>query len=66
MPSAVACFVLALVPPLWDRTIGKPLLQHWDLTHANAQERELARAANRAAGWPDWIGPAGASAPTFT
>lgn len=55
MPSAVTCFVLALIPPLWERLIGRPLLQHWDAHHASARERELAIAANRAAGWPDWL-----------
>ena len=55
MPSAVACFLLSLVPPLWERVIGKPLLRDWDQRHANAAERELARAANRTAGWEDWV-----------
>nr|ART36653.1 C510 [uncultured bacterium] len=55
MPSAVTCFVLALVPPLWERLIGRPLLEHWDTHHASARERELAVAANRAAGWPQWL-----------
>ncbi len=55
MPSAVTCFVLSLVPPLWERMIGRPLLEHWDTHHASARERELAIAANRAAGWPDWL-----------
>ncbi len=66
MPSAFTCFLSALIPPLFFRAIVWPRLRHWDLNLATAGERELAREANRKAGWPDWIGeasvPSGASA----
>jgi len=32
-----------------------PKLKEWDLRFASAEERELARAQNLAAGWPDWF-----------
>lgn len=54
MPSAWLCILLALIPPLWVRTI-QPRLQKWDMHHANAAEQALARQANLAAGWPDWL-----------
>ena len=54
MPSAWLCILLALVPPLWVRTI-QPRLKHWDLHHANEAEKALAQQANLAAGWPDWF-----------
>jgi len=66
MPSAFLCFLVALVPPLWNRLILWPRLRHWDLPFASAAERELARQANRKAGWPDWLsesGPAGSLVP---
>jgi hypothetical protein len=63
MPSAVTCFVLALIPPLWERLIGRPLLEHWDTHHASAREREQAIAANRAAGCPQWLGTGAAAVP---
>ena len=44
-----------LVPPIWNRYILQPQLRHWDTHFANAAERELAREANRRAGWPDWL-----------
>ena len=58
MPSGFACFLLALVPPLWYRYVLWPRLKHWDLEIATPAERELAREANRKAGWPDWVGEA--------
>jgi toluene methyl-monooxygenase len=67
MPSALVCFVVALVPPLWTRLIAMPRLKEWDERFATPVERELASAANRAAGWPDWLGSTGApSAPPET
>src|ERR1051325_9061429 len=59
MPSGFACFMVALVPPLWNRLVLWPRLKHWDLHLATPAERELARAANRTAGWPDWLGEEG-------
>ena len=56
MPSGFVCFMAALVPPLWNRRVLWPRLRDWDLHHATPAERELAREANRRAGWPDWIG----------
>lgn len=44
MPSAWACLLLALVPPLWERT-ARARLAHWDRHHASAAERALAGAA---------------------
>lgn len=55
MPSAILCFVCALIPPLWERAIAKPRLRHWDEHFASPAERELAMAANRKAGWPEWV-----------
>lgn len=55
MPGAALCFVAAFMPPLWERYIAKPRLRDWDLHQANAAEQALARAANRLAGWPDWL-----------
>lgn len=55
MPSAILCFVCALVPPLWERAIAQPRLRHWDEHFASPAERELAMAANRAASWPEWV-----------
>ena len=56
MPSGFLCFLVALVPPLWNRLILWPRLRDWDFRHATPAERELAREANRRAGWPDWLG----------
>ena len=42
-----------LLLQLW---IGR--LRDWDLHHATPAERELAREANRKAGWPDWLAEA--------
>ncbi len=55
MPSVFICFFSALIPPLWHNMIIKPALQRWDNELATPQERELARAQNKAAGWPDWF-----------
>ena len=60
MPSVFVCFLSALIPPLWHRAIIMPALKEWDLKHASPEERKLARAQNRAAGWPDWLASSGA------
>lgn len=59
MPSLFMCFFASLIPPLWHRRFAMPALKRWDLEYATAEERALARAQNRRAGWPDWIGAAG-------
>ena len=51
MPSALLCFLAALVPPLWVRVIAKPRLRHWDEHFASEDERILAAVANATAGW---------------
>lgn len=56
MPSVFVCAVLALIPPLWTRFV-QPRLQEWDRRFATPAEQRLAREANRAAGWPDWLEP---------
>jgi p-cymene monooxygenase len=56
MPSVFMCFFSALIPPLWHNAIIKPALKRWDNEMATPDERELARAQNVAAGWPDWFG----------
>jgi len=33
----------------------KPRFRHWDEHFASPTERELAMAANRMAGWPEWV-----------
>ncbi|WP_428630030.1 alkane 1-monooxygenase [Sphingopyxis sp.] len=55
MPSVFVCFFAALVPPLWHNMIIKPALKRWDNELATPEEREMARAQNKAAGWPDWF-----------
>lgn len=55
MPSAILCFVCALIPPLWERTIARPRLRDWDERFASPAEKELAIEANRKAGWPQWL-----------
>lgn len=57
MPSAILCFVCALVPPLWEHLIAQPRLRHWDEHFASPAEKELALAANRKADWPEWHVP---------
>lgn len=64
LPSVFICFMSALIPPIWHRMIIMPALKEWDLKHASAQERELARAQNLAAGWPDWFAAEAAHAPS--
>ena len=56
MPNVFLCFLAALVPPVWHDLIIKRALKQWDEQYASAEERELARAQNRDAGWPDWLG----------
>lgn len=56
MPNVFLCFLTALIPPVWHNMIIKKALREWDLKHASVEERELARAQNREAGWPDWFG----------
>jgi alkane 1-monooxygenase len=58
MPSALLCFLCALVPPLWERLIVMPRLRDWDFRYATPQEREIAAADNAAAGWPNWLAEA--------
>lgn len=55
VPSVFLCFMTALVPPIWENLISKPILKEWDLKHASPEERELAKIQNTAAGWPDWF-----------
>ena len=64
MPSVFVCFFSALIPPLWQRQIAMPALRRWDNEMASAEERELARAQNRTAGWPDWFDEAQRSSDT--
>jgi hypothetical protein len=55
MPSIFICFLAGLLPPIWFRWIAMPRLAHWDARFASEEERRLARAANRRAGWPSWL-----------
>lgn len=57
MPSVFICFMVGMIPPLWFRYIAMPRLRDWDQRFASAEEREVARAANARAGWPDWFEP---------
>ena len=50
LPSAWACLLLALVPPLWERLLRRRL-DDWDRRYAEGEERRLAAAASAAAGW---------------
>lgn len=54
-PNVFLCFLCALIPPLWHKVIIMPALKEWDEKFASAEERELARKQNLAAGWPDWF-----------
>ncbi|MDY6930190.1 MAG: alkane 1-monooxygenase [Pseudomonadota bacterium] len=54
MPSLPMCFVLGLIPPLWENLVAKPKLKDWDLRYATPSERKLAMEANKKAGWPLW------------
>ena len=56
MPSILLCFLSGLVPPIWFNFIAKPRLKEWDMKFATEGEKELAREANKKAGWPDWLG----------
>jgi alkane 1-monooxygenase len=49
--------MVGMIPPLWFRYIAMPRLRDWDQRFASTEERELARAANARAGWPDWFEP---------
>ncbi len=55
----MAC-ILCPIPP-WFARIAKPLLKDWDLCFASLRERQIAREANRKAGWPDWLDEMGAA-----
>lgn len=55
MPSIFLCFLSGLIPPIWFKYIAKPRLKEWDLNFASDAEKELARDANKKAGWPDWL-----------
>lgn len=54
MPNVFACFLLSLVPPLWDR-VSRPALKRWDQEWATPGELEVAKKMNLDAGWPDWF-----------
>ncbi|MDB5698562.1 MAG: fatty acid desaturase, partial [Alphaproteobacteria bacterium] len=54
MPSAILCFLISLIPPLWS-WYARPYLRNIDLLYASPAEQALAREANRKAGWPDWF-----------
>ena len=58
LPNMFVCFLAALAPPIWFKSIIKPALKQWDLQYANAEERLLAAEQNRRAGWEDWFKPA--------
>jgi len=66
MPSVFVCFFAALIPPLWHNLIIKPALKRWDTELATPAERAMARAQNRAAGWPDWFNEASSAAQPAT
>lgn len=51
MPSVFTCFLIALLPPVWNHGYMKPALKHWDEQIANAEERVLAAEQSREAGW---------------
>ena len=50
LPGVWFCFLVSFAPPLWHRMM-QGYLAAWDRQHANAAERDLATAANAAAGW---------------
>lgn len=54
MPNVFLCFLLALVPPLWQR-VAQPALKRWDQEWASPAELEIAKKMNLDAGWPDWF-----------
>ncbi|MEZ5481879.1 MAG: alkane 1-monooxygenase [Porticoccaceae bacterium] len=55
LPSVFVCFMSALIPPVWNKIVIGPALKEWDLQHASAEERKLAKQQNLKAGWPDWF-----------
>jgi len=55
MPGVYTSFILSLIPWVWEKYVAQPRLKHWDNHFANSQEQQLAREANRRAGWSDWI-----------
>lgn len=55
MPSLFICFLVGLVPPLWNRLIAQPRCKDWDERFASPAERKLAMRANERAGWPLWV-----------
>ena len=55
LPSIILCFFTAFLPPIWERYIAKPNLKLWDRHLANNGERQLALAANKRAGWENWL-----------
>ncbi|RUT76925.1 alkane 1-monooxygenase [Marinobacter sp. NP-6] len=59
LPNVFVCFWAALIPPVWYNFIIKPALEKWDNEFASSEERELARAQNEKAGWPDWFDATG-------
>lgn len=63
MPNLFVCAVHAYFPKLWFERIAKPRLEDWDRRFASPEEKALARAANRAAGWPDWLADEDAAPP---
>jgi hypothetical protein len=63
MPSAFLCFLVALIPPVWEKTIAMPRLRHWDIDYASEAEQKLAMEQNARAGWPIWVEMAGAVSP---
>ncbi|MDF1817967.1 MAG: fatty acid desaturase [Immundisolibacteraceae bacterium] len=55
MPSVLLSFFVTFIPPLWDRYVAVPRLKQWDEHFASPQEQALARQANDAAGWSQWL-----------
>jgi fatty acid desaturase len=49
--SAYGYFLMTLIPQLWHRKMREHL-KVWDETFASEAERELAKEANKKAGWP--------------
>ncbi|MES1992733.1 MAG: alkane 1-monooxygenase [Pseudomonadota bacterium] len=50
----ITAFLMALVPPLWQRIMAPKLLE-WDAHWANEHEQELARQANFQSGVPELV-----------
>ncbi len=55
MPSILLCYLAGLIPPIWFNFIAKPKLKEWDIKFATKDEQQLAREANKKAGWEDWL-----------